>query len=74
MENVHIHLLVHRTRSRCGFAVPAQCDHAAFKGRVWDCLKTREGALRNPFAVVAEILSEELHYGELSVECETASA
>jgi hypothetical protein len=31
-------------------------------------------ALRNPFAVVAEILSEELHYDELSVERETAVA
>ena len=34
----------------------------------------RGRALRNPFAVVAEILSEELDYGKLSVECETASA
>jgi hypothetical protein len=54
--------------------VPAQCDDAAFKGRVWDCLKTGEGALRNPFAVVEEILREELHYDKLSVECETAVA
>jgi len=32
------------------------------------------GPLRNPFAVVDEILREELHYDELSVEGETAVA
>jgi hypothetical protein len=45
VENVHIHLLVHRTRSQCCFAVLAQCDHAAFKVRVWDCRNGRVAKL-----------------------------
>ena len=52
----------------------AQRDHAAFKGRIRDCLKTGEGALRNPFAIVEEVLREALYYDELSVERETAVA
>jgi hypothetical protein len=48
----------------------SQCDHAAFKVRVWDC---RTGRVAKSVPSSPEILSEEPHHDE-RVESETAIA